>query len=135
MKLQDSEEIAVKANREVVDTLRQDSFCYRLERIRCGREKCRCARGQLHGPYWYVYYRENGRLKSEYLGRMLPPFHPALTEYSDRLHRRNEEERKKIRSLVEESQLLRLQSGLHRAKLKRLSVDQRTYDWHDIPPT
>jgi hypothetical protein len=24
---------------------------YRLERVRCGKESCKCAEGHLHGPY------------------------------------------------------------------------------------
>lgn len=35
--------------------------------VRCGRANCRCARGELHGPYYYRFYRENGQLKKEYL--------------------------------------------------------------------
>jgi hypothetical protein len=45
---------------------------YRLEGIRCGKEKCKCARGQLHGPYWYSYMRIEGRVKSKYIGKKLP---------------------------------------------------------------
>src|SRR6266567_4599770 len=38
---------------------------YRLEPVRCGKDGCtRCP----HGPYWYAYWRENGRLRSRYLG-------------------------------------------------------------------
>ena len=29
--------------------------------VRCGKERCRCRRGELHGPYWYLYYRQYGR--------------------------------------------------------------------------
>lgn len=42
---------------------------YRQERVRCGREGCtRCP----HGPYWYAYWREGGRLRSRYIGKHLP---------------------------------------------------------------
>jgi hypothetical protein len=38
---------------------------YRREAVRCGKANCtRCP----HGPYWYAYWRENGRLRSRYLG-------------------------------------------------------------------
>jgi hypothetical protein len=38
---------------------------YRREEVRCGKANCtRCP----HGPYWYAYWRENGRLRSRYLG-------------------------------------------------------------------
>jgi len=38
---------------------------YRREEVRCGKANCtRCP----HGPYWYAYWREDGRLRSKYLG-------------------------------------------------------------------
>lgn len=42
---------------------------YRLERVRCGRESCSTC---PHGPYWYAYWREQGRLRSRYIGKELP---------------------------------------------------------------
>jgi hypothetical protein len=42
---------------------------YRQERVRCGREGCsKCP----HGPYWYAYWREDGKLRSRYVGRTAP---------------------------------------------------------------
>src|SRR5262249_40103824 len=35
--------------------------------VTCGRPNCRCANGHLHGPYWYRFYRVNGRLRKEYV--------------------------------------------------------------------
>jgi hypothetical protein len=38
---------------------------YRLEEVKCGKATCtRCP----HGPYWYAYWREDGRVRSRYLG-------------------------------------------------------------------
>jgi hypothetical protein len=45
---------------------------YRLEGVRCGKDGCRCGAGKLHGPYWYRYWTEGGRTKSEYVGKRLP---------------------------------------------------------------
>jgi hypothetical protein len=45
---------------------------YRLERVRCGSKKCKCTSGELHGPYWYAYWSEGGRTRSEYVGKKLP---------------------------------------------------------------
>jgi hypothetical protein len=46
-----------------------------LEHVKCGKKACKkCASGELHGPYWYLYRpKENapGRT-SEYVGKMLP---------------------------------------------------------------
>jgi hypothetical protein len=42
---------------------------YRLEPVRCGKRGCtRCP----HGPYWYAYWREDGRLRSRYIGKTMP---------------------------------------------------------------
>lgn len=43
-------------------------WTYRCEYVCCGRCSTRCA----HGPYWYRYRRENGRLKKEYCGKTDP---------------------------------------------------------------
>ena len=46
----------------------------RLERVRCGQKRCRkCSvEGPGHGPYWYAYFYEEGKMKSRYLGKTLP---------------------------------------------------------------
>jgi hypothetical protein len=36
---------------------------------RCGKAGCRCARGQLHGPYFARFWRENGRLRKAYISK------------------------------------------------------------------
>ena len=39
---------------------------YRQQFVRCGKAGCtRCP----HGPYWYAYWREGGRVRSRYLGK------------------------------------------------------------------
>jgi hypothetical protein len=46
-----------------------------LERVKCGKKGCKkCAGGELHGPYWYLYRpKENGPGRtSEYVGKVLP---------------------------------------------------------------
>jgi hypothetical protein len=46
-----------------------------LERVKCSKKGCKqCARGALHGPYWYLYRpKENGPGRtSEYIGKVLP---------------------------------------------------------------
>lgn len=35
--------------------------------VRCGRPGCKCARGELHGPYYYRFWRERGRLRKAYV--------------------------------------------------------------------
>jgi len=45
---------------------------YRSEMVRCGKKSCKCAGGKLHGPYWYAYWTEGGKTKSQYIGKSLP---------------------------------------------------------------
>ena len=35
--------------------------------VRCGTSGCRCNRGELHGPYYYWFWREGGRLRKRYV--------------------------------------------------------------------
>lgn len=35
--------------------------------VRCGKPNCRCARGELHGPYFYHFERVNGALVKRYV--------------------------------------------------------------------
>src|ERR1044071_2919562 len=35
--------------------------------VRCGKASCKCARGELHGAYYYHFVRVDGRLKKRYL--------------------------------------------------------------------
>lgn len=60
-------------SREVVRTERIGDRLYQLERVRCGKVGCKCdgKDGALHGPYWYSYWREDGKLKSRYVGKKL----------------------------------------------------------------
>lgn len=42
---------------------------YRQQAVRCGKPGCtRCP----HGPYWYAYWREDGRVRTQYVGKELP---------------------------------------------------------------
>jgi hypothetical protein len=34
---------------------------------RCGQKNCRCSRGDLHGPYYYRFWRQAGRLCKTYV--------------------------------------------------------------------
>ncbi len=65
---------AVKSSprKQTVDERSLENKTYRLESIRCGKEKCKCARGKLHGPYWYSYTRVKDKVTSQYVGKSLP---------------------------------------------------------------
>ena len=53
-----------------------DGWLYRQELVDCGKGatgRCRkCANGPGHGPYWYAYRWEDGRMHKRYVGRRLP---------------------------------------------------------------
>ncbi len=54
---------------EVAEARPAGRVTYRQELVSCGRENCsRCP----HGPYWYAYWREDGRLRSRYIGKNPP---------------------------------------------------------------
>ena len=53
---------------------RKGKVTFRQQSVRCGKEGCtRCP----HGPYWYAYWREGGRVRSRYIGRELPGDQPG----------------------------------------------------------
>jgi hypothetical protein len=60
------------AGRQVLEEQKTKHKTYRLESVRCGKQKCRCASGELHGPYWYAYWSEGGKTRSMYLGKKKP---------------------------------------------------------------
>jgi hypothetical protein len=64
-------EIPVQPGRKVVESRQAGKVTYRLEMVKCGKLTCRCASGLLHGPYWYAYQKQAGRLKSRYVGKNL----------------------------------------------------------------
>lgn len=35
--------------------------------VRCGKSNCKCAKGDLHGAYFYHFVRVGGKLKKRYL--------------------------------------------------------------------
>jgi len=59
--------------RLVVEEKRHSAGTLRLEMVKCGKARCKkCERGEGHGPYWYLYFRRNGKLTSKYLGKIIP---------------------------------------------------------------
>lgn len=70
--LLESAERTDKGRTSTDDNGRPTHKTYRRELVRCGKKGCKCAEGQLHGPYWYAYWVEGGKLKSQYIGKKLP---------------------------------------------------------------
>ena len=53
---------------------------------RCGKPGCRCARGELHGPYFYRYWYEAGRRRKAYVSRDRVPTVAASIARWQELH-------------------------------------------------
>jgi hypothetical protein len=62
------------------DQLAGASVTYQLERVQCGKPKCR----KWHGPYWYAYWSAGGRTRSLYIGKRLRPAADVATELVER---------------------------------------------------
>jgi hypothetical protein len=61
------------SGRQVVEEKPAHAGTLRLEMVRCGKDRCKkCAAGEGHGPYWYLYFRRDGKLSSRYIGKVLP---------------------------------------------------------------
>jgi len=65
--------------------------------VRCGKPNCRCARGELHGPYYYRFWRENGKLHKMYVKR------EDLAEVQEACEARRRE-RRELRAAMQEFQ-------------------------------
>jgi hypothetical protein len=66
LKVEGQEETAEEEPQERKATVRAD---YK----KCGKPGCHCnSGGELHGPYWYEYWKEDGRTRSRYLGKKAP---------------------------------------------------------------
>ncbi len=61
-----------KPGAEVLQESKVGVMTYRLQRVKCGKPNCRCAKGEGHGPYWYAYWWQHGRTRSKYLGMQEP---------------------------------------------------------------
>ncbi|CAA9322258.1 hypothetical protein AVDCRST_MAG94-1511 [uncultured Leptolyngbya sp.] len=64
-------QVPLKKGREVVETRSAGKITYRRELVKCGKKKCKCNKGKLHGPYWYTYSWNGKKLSSTYLGKTL----------------------------------------------------------------
>lgn len=46
---------------------------YQQQYRKCGKRPCQpCQHGRGHGPYWFAFWREGGRVRSAYLGKTAP---------------------------------------------------------------
>ncbi len=53
---------------------REPHMTYQQQYRKCNKPACStCTTSKGHGPYWYAFWSENGRTKSKYIGKDLPP--------------------------------------------------------------
>ena len=102
-------EKSLGAAREVIQEKVVESTCYQHVRIRCGKKNCRCSRGELHGPYWYAYFREDGKNRCRYVGKTLPD-NAAILKFSEGLRRKAEKARAISSQRAKSSELARLRA-------------------------
>ena len=86
--------------------------------VRCGKANCKCARGELHGPYFYHFRRTNGVLTKRYVKAGDVPALRAACEARRRQERlkrgRDQLSRRQLATLLE---MLRKWEG-HVSRLK-----------------
>jgi len=71
----EAEEVAEEKGVEVLEVRPAwGGGSYVLQKVKCGKEHCRCAKpgGDLHGPYWYLFTKSGGKTKSKYIGKEKP---------------------------------------------------------------
>jgi len=68
---EERELIPVQEGHEVVEVRHFQGATLRLEFVKCGKESCHCVSDQGHGPYWYAYELQGGKLTSSYIGETL----------------------------------------------------------------
>jgi hypothetical protein len=78
----------------------------RAELVRCGKPACRCAHGQLHGPYLYHRWRELGRQRRRYVRRSDADRVRAGLEEWRRLHPPGRSMRELLREMRAETRRL-----------------------------
>ena len=83
------------------------------ERIRCGRSNCRCARGELHGPYHYRRWRSGGTHHKEYVrSQDLDRTRAACRAWSD-LQAQLRENRRRVAKIMAASRWLACHTHEH----------------------
>lgn len=63
-----ADEIEVDASEEIETVEETSSGTTVIKKVSCGKETCKCQRGDLHGPYKYVVRRKGDGLDWDYRG-------------------------------------------------------------------
>ena len=52
------------------DQPRPRRITYRQDYRTCGKPRCKCASGDLHGPYWVATWTEDGKTRKKHIGKV-----------------------------------------------------------------
>lgn len=55
-----------------IEVVKVGKVSYLCQKVKCGKKSCKCAKGDLHGPYWYGYQRQEGKVTKKYFGKARP---------------------------------------------------------------
>jgi hypothetical protein len=89
--------------------------------IRCGKKNCKCARGELHGPYFYHFVRVDGVLVKRYVKAQDAAAMRAACEARQRQDKQNRQMlNMNFRALAEVAEQLR---GYERQLLRLTEVN------------
>ncbi|MCL4416211.1 MAG: hypothetical protein M1365_05870 [Actinobacteria bacterium] len=67
--------------------------------IMCGKEGCKCKNGELHGPFYYLTYKENKKTKMVFLKKDVEKRAKLLND-NYKLWRKNRAQISKINSMI-----------------------------------
>lgn len=81
---------------------------------RCGKPGCRCARGDLHGPYYCYFVRIGGRLRKRYLRAAEAAPLSAACAASRQQRRADRQSRRKLQEISAELRQLEQLINQHR---------------------
>lgn len=56
---------------QALEIQRIGKSCFLLQGVKCGKPTCKCAHGELHGPYWYEFWRDGNKIKKRYHGKQI----------------------------------------------------------------
>jgi len=87
----DLEDQLVELKARVLERREEGGITICKELVSCGKEGCKCQRGEGHGPYWYAYWYEGAKHTSLYIGGVDKfTFHQALAKAKTERARRKQ---------------------------------------------
>lgn len=63
-----ADDIEVDEGEKIQDVQESSGGTVVIKKVSCGKENCKCQRGELHGPYKYIVRRKGDGLKWDYRG-------------------------------------------------------------------